>query len=234
MELPYWSCYCEENIHKACEILQSDLKAVTSHILLYAVFVSSPTRAVPLFCQRSSHRDDGLVIWDYHVILIKVVDDDSYVLDFDTTILANNEQLNVRDGCRKVDFIPFAEYADLTFHHSWSLPADLRRYFRVISSKDYLSTFASDRSHMLVVDDSGGGRSKYGKAPPPWPQICGSKAYVAGIFMNIDNYIEMMREDTIFDHGMKYGEVFTEEQFLKRFLNPMDDTYSYQAIDRVG
>ncbi|KAK9234871.1 N-terminal glutamine amidase-domain-containing protein [Lipomyces kononenkoae] len=231
MELPYWSCYCEENIYKACETLQSDLNTVTSDCLLYVVFISSSTRSVPLFCQRSSHRKDGLVIWDYHVVLIKVVNDISYVLDFDTTIRVKNEQLNVRDGFRKVEFIPFREYAESTFRHSLSLPADLRRYFRVISSKDYLSTFASDRSHMLVVDE--GGRNKYSKTPPPWLQICGSSACAAGIFMNIDSYIDMMNDgdkcndrSKILAYDMKYGEVLTEEQFLKRFLTSVDETHN--------
>ncbi|KAK9374233.1 N-terminal glutamine amidase-domain-containing protein [Lipomyces chichibuensis] len=231
MELPYASCYCEENIYQACKTLQSDLKTASPDYLLFVVFISSPTRAVPLFCQRSSWREDGFVIWDYHVVLVKVLDDKSHVLDFDTTIQADNMQLNVRDGLRRVDFVQFDEYAELTFRHSWSLPENFRRRFRVISAQDFLSSFASDRSHMLVLDESG--QSVYVKAPPPWPPICGPSAYTAGMLMNIDSFIGMVDhgnkltdQNGLEAHGISFGEVLTEEQFLDRFSTSRGDVHN--------
>ncbi|KAJ8100779.1 N-terminal glutamine amidase-domain-containing protein [Lipomyces tetrasporus] len=223
MELPYSSCYCEENIYEALEILQSQCTGA-GDCSLYSVFISSPTRAVPLFCQRSSPREDGQVIWDYHVVLLKVVKDMTYVLDFDTTIQADNEQLNVRDGLRRVEFLQFGEYAELTFRPSLSLPKNLQRNFRIIAAEDYLSSFASDRSHMLAPAETTQ-QQVYVNAPPPWPQICGANAAAAGVRMNIDSFIDVKldssklnRQHVLESQGMRFGEVLNQEQFLDRFL----------------
>jgi hypothetical protein len=73
----YTSCYCEENVWWLCESLRLYSATATAapafdmaHV--YAVFVSNPSRTVPLWKQRGAELaagaeppTDDFVIWDY-------------------------------------------------------------------------------------------------------------------------------------------------------------------------
>ncbi|GAB6019336.1 Protein N-terminal glutamine amidohydrolase, variant 2 [Chamberlinius hualienensis] len=105
---------------------------------------------VPLWCQKASKREGGLVIWDYHVILIKKLHQ-SVVYDLDSTLPF---------PCK------FLQYATCTFKSDEFLKNVFHRKFRVIEAELFLQGFASDRSHML---QSGSG--EWLKPPPTYPCI---------------------------------------------------------------
>lgn len=63
----YTACYCEENALLLSKRLAAAGAAPTGS--LYLIFVSNPRRQAPLWRQRSSSYEDGLVVWDYHVSL---------------------------------------------------------------------------------------------------------------------------------------------------------------------
>lgn len=96
--------------------------------------------------QRS--KDNGIVVWDYHVILLHSLPHSSSIYDFDT----------------RLSFpIPTIEY----FTHSFpnGIRPELIPLFRLIPLQSYLDYFSSDRSHML--SESG----EYLSPPPSWPII---------------------------------------------------------------
>jgi hypothetical protein len=84
----YTSCYCEENIYilakellrerelAQCKESESSRGKTCPEIgnnadQLFVVFISSVSKATPIWCQRSQ-RDtpDTPVMWDYHVVLL--------------------------------------------------------------------------------------------------------------------------------------------------------------------
>jgi hypothetical protein len=65
----YTACYCEENALLLARRLRASGAAPAA--LLWVVFISNPPRAVPLLCQRASSRPDGLVVWDYHALVVE-------------------------------------------------------------------------------------------------------------------------------------------------------------------
>lgn len=81
----YNSCYCEENVYKLIGKLVSD--GYAAHKDLWAVFISNPGKVIPLFKQKWSRGDEGLVFWDYHVILVQCHKEAEYVVwDLDSSL----------------------------------------------------------------------------------------------------------------------------------------------------
>lgn len=98
---PYTSCYCEENIYllaQAC-LASPDVEKYR----FFVVFISNHNKQVAVFQQKASRYIDNPelcypVIWDYHVILVKVPvlvtgpesarqeNLDSWVYDFDSRL----------------------------------------------------------------------------------------------------------------------------------------------------
>ena len=68
----YTSCYCEENVWKLCDKIRNtkNLIYLQEEDKAFVVFISNENRTVPLWRQSASEEEEGLVIWDYHVILI--------------------------------------------------------------------------------------------------------------------------------------------------------------------
>lgn len=128
----YTSCYCEENVWHLCKAVKDNHPSCV--IDCFCVFISNDDQTIPLWEQTASTRDDGLVVWDYHVIFIHKMPDGSFVYDLDT-------RLNF--PC------PFKIYLDNGVHSCESLKPQFHRMFRVISAEEFLTTFASDRSHMI-------------------------------------------------------------------------------------
>eukprot|EP01135_Chromosphaera_perkinsii_P010034 Nk52_evm69s1992 gene=Nk52_evmTU69s1992 len=161
--LIYTSCYCEENIWKLCEHLGETRVSNSEASVLdcagcefLVLFISNEGRRVVLLEQRNSQRPDGLVVWDYHCVLVvvkreeggKVAVHDSVVVDFDTRL-----------GL----VTPLIEYFGRSF--SPALPEDYQSCFRVVEAREFLRIFCSDRSHM--IDAMG----NYLAAPPNYPPI---------------------------------------------------------------
>lgn len=87
----------------------------------YVIFISNDNKTVPLWSQSSSKSEDGLVIWDYHVILIIKADQCSTVFDLDT---------NLPYPC------DYNSYSQDTFKSDDDILERFHRKFRVIPFED--------------------------------------------------------------------------------------------------
>jgi hypothetical protein len=135
--LPYQPFWCEENVwHLAA---RDDVGEGPRSV----VFVSNASQQVALWEQKASREPDGLVVWDYHVVL---------------RVGAMLWDLDTRSGCP----LDVGRWIDATFR-----PVDpaFAPRFRVVDAADYRRVFASDRRHMK--DAQGNWRAP----PPPWPAI---------------------------------------------------------------
>ena len=154
-ECSYTSCYCEENVYWLLKKFTTEERKEKRDFCYYAVVISNPSKAVPIFQQRAGKEEhEGLVVWDYHV----------FVLQASTKFRDNSESL-IWDLDTKLDF-PFGveEY----FEHSFpmlGLEGDEAIYFKVIDAATYLRDFSSDREHMK--DENGDWQSE----PPEYPCI---------------------------------------------------------------
>ncbi|XP_060596139.1 protein N-terminal glutamine amidohydrolase-like [Ruditapes philippinarum] len=179
----YTSCYCEENVWKlANEVKEKHSKELGN---CFCVFISNESQSIPLWEQAPSQREDGLVIWDYHVIFLHKAQDGSYIYDLDT----------------KLDFpCMFSHYIDRGIQSCDKFKKEFHRQFRVIPADEFLSTFASDRSHMLDED------GKWLKTPPSYPCIQTKDA-----INNIKDFISM-------DPEVGVGKIMDFWQFCDTFI----------------
>ncbi|KAJ1347196.1 Protein N-terminal glutamine amidohydrolase [Parelaphostrongylus tenuis] len=156
----YTKYYCEENVYRLCERIPVDKRQQ-----FLVVFISNPSKCVPLFAQRAS-TERPFVMWDYHVILLQQIECGvTLIWDLDTLLSF---------PCS------FDEYWNGTLRPpGWNIPENYSRYFRVIPCAHYITHFSSDRSHMKGEDGSW-------LAPPPvWAPI-----YRDGL-NNIQEFISM-------------------------------------------
>uniref|UniRef100_A0A1A8P9S3 Protein N-terminal glutamine amidohydrolase n=1 Tax=Nothobranchius rachovii TaxID=451742 RepID=A0A1A8P9S3_9TELE len=159
----YTSCYCEENVWKLCEFVQTARTAPLEQ--LFVVFISNDNRMVPLWKQKSGHADHP-VIWDYHVILLHV-DPQSEVLVYDL-----DSELSFPCNLRL--------YGSQALRSDRHIKPEYHRKLRVIPAESFLLNFASDRTHMKNPDGS------WKKPPPSYPPL-----KTAGCQMNLDDFISM-------------------------------------------
>ena len=151
----YTSCYCEENVFQICKnniIINEGMLEKER----YAVFISSPKRIVPIWKQKSCSDENGYVAWDYHVIYLEqnITSRQYFIYDFDS----------------RLSFpCTFEEYFNQSFLPIDTCPAHIKehQWFRVVNAKHFVSTFASDRHHMLKDDGK-----TYQMPPPKYPPIC--------------------------------------------------------------
>ncbi|KAJ3295608.1 hypothetical protein HDU79_008797 [Rhizoclosmatium sp. JEL0117] len=119
-------CYCEENTLLLLKQLLSQLPSGTKG---YAVFVSNPSKSIPIWHQTKGNP----VVWDYHVFAIIQSSTSFLVYDLDSTL-------------------PFPSTAEV--YSKLALPildpelTKYHRYYRVVGANEYIKTFASDRRHM--------------------------------------------------------------------------------------
>nr|CAG4641985.1 EOG090X0C0Q [Eurycercus lamellatus] len=162
----YTSCYCEENVWKICDGVRMNQPKFLDQF--FAVFISNSHQSIPLWCQKAGNiSEDGLVVWDYHVILVHKRDEESLVYDLDTVLPF---------PC------PFLQYGRATLREDEALQSRFQRFFRVIPATEFLEVFSSDRSHMKREDGS------WMKPPPTYPPIhCGPSTH------NFPSFISMVR-----------------------------------------
>ena len=129
----YQLFYCEENVWWLCQEPRfADAKS-------WVVFISNHARQCAVWQQRAADPGEP-VVWDYHVVLLV----EGMVWDLDT----------------RLGFpVSLDDYLRASFR---ALPPELSHLtprFRVVRRDEFVSTFATDRSHM---------RSDRGwRAPPP-------------------------------------------------------------------
>ncbi|GMH34480.1 hypothetical protein BSKO_02314 [Bryopsis sp. KO-2023] len=187
-ECIYTACYCEENVYKLVELLTA--RKIASLDELWVVFLSNPMKRFPLFCQRSSEREGGLVVWDYHVILIQRPPGGSAnVWDIDTT-LEFPCPIDTYAAEALAPF-PFAEF-DPSF----------KRFFRVVEGAVYKDAFASDRTHMIREDGS------FASPPPEYPCIVAKDLQT----MTLPQFWDMSKAN----NGL--GMIMDESSFISRFI----------------
>ncbi|KAH9503853.1 hypothetical protein Btru_063994 [Bulinus truncatus] len=179
----YTACYCEENVWKLCAHVKENCN-VSELLKCYSIFISNRAKKVPLWHQKASKNKERLVVWDYHVIFLYHDSSASLVYDLDTEL---------GFPCT------LKEYVTACIGDEYILKEEFWRMFRVIPADEYLSTFASDRSHMLNK------KNEWLAQPPPYPPI-----KCPGIDNNINEFISM-------DKSTNHGEVFNFQQFVDRF-----------------
>ncbi|CAI7897798.1 unnamed protein product [Closterium sp. NIES-54] len=206
-DFTYTSCYCEENVYLLCRSLVS--RGVAHVDDLAVVFISNPDRKVPMWCQKAGmcRADDnsgsegggggeeqGLVVWDYHVIAIHVKHINGarggdrggsegsrcrkwYVWDLDTVLAFPS---------LATEYVRRALWAG----RSSLLPLQdtYQRFYRVVSASNYFSFFASDRSHMRDTITN-----MWLASPPKYPCIHSQD----GESNRLESYIRMSPADTV-------------------------------------
>jgi len=141
----YTANYCEENIWHLCQ--HPSLSGYSKQVLI----ISNSLKNCPFYAQKSA-QGYSPVWWDYHVILLASKGGAHWLYDFDST-LPLPSSLN--------------DYLNHTFPNSenW-LQKDLP-FFKAIPAEDYVSSFSSDRSHMIDI------AGNWIFTPPIWSPIAG-------------------------------------------------------------
>uniref|UniRef100_A0A1B6G201 Protein N-terminal glutamine amidohydrolase n=1 Tax=Cuerna arida TaxID=1464854 RepID=A0A1B6G201_9HEMI len=181
----YTPHYCEENIWMLAKKIQE--RNPEKLKFCYPVFISNENNHIPLWRQRVGKDEDGLVVWDYHVIMVYYNEEASWVYDFDTQLKFPT---------------PFSEYSKETFKSDEIVNPSFHRFFRVIPAESYLKFFSSDRSHMKR-------NGLWIKPPPEYPPLRNSEES-----HNLEQYISMKSESS---EVTKFGYVFTLNSFIEKF-----------------
>ena len=139
----HWPFYCEENIWHLCaehaHLPEAQVCLVTGH-----------GEEVAMWAQRQGRGSQGLVAWDYHVLLVTPGPDGWQVHDPDSQL-----------GCP----VSAAAYAAGTWPDRERVRQEYQPRFRVMSAAVYRREFRSNREHMRKRDGS------WHRQPPPWPLI---------------------------------------------------------------
>lgn len=186
----YTKCYCEENVWKLCEKLISHHYFNNQETTVYAAFISNSTKSVALWSQTSGDpNNNGLIVWDYHVVTVVIGAQNSVVYDLDSTL-------------------PFPcslqDYISQTFHPEFELKKRYKQYIRMVPAIHFLAKFSSNRSHMQKSDGSW-------LAPPPnYPCILSSHNPTS----NIDKFWSMSQSN-----DSSFGEVYSLQGLIKSFVH---------------
>ena len=179
--------YCEENIWHLCQTFPSQ----TPRPLV--LFISNPGRTV-LFCNQRAGDERGIVVWDYHVVLL-ASGTEWQVWDLDA-------KGGYPQACSTYLAQAFPHLWESTSRSSpptmtgdWNVPTTFAPSFRVVPAETYSRMFASDRRHMRD------GNHQWTQSPPPWPCI--------GQGHTLDEFIDVERRT--------HGEVLDFEGFFERY-----------------
>ena len=166
----YQAFYCEENIWQLAKQRDESEGEVW--------FVINPEKSVAMAMQQAA-KDQAFLVWDYHVIYYSPTEG---IFDLDTLCDFPCEPQQYLQA----SFLDFLPYLDEKY----------APYFRVVSARDYLAEFSSDRTHML--NELG----DYTATPPSWSRI-GKRSNLTA-YHNFDD--------------KQYGEIFNLAQLTGRFL----------------
>lgn len=165
----YATCFCEENIyHLAQELLmnQIDCQQIES-CKLYVVFLGSVGQTTPIWMQKSSEDWNDPVVWDYHVVLLRIYVDG---------VSPNGSKALIYDFDSTLQFpVDASHYIISSLRPQIRLSKEFEQHCRIVPAQIFLDHFASDRSHMATS----------GKQYPSWNAIKGPKAQCD---MNLSDY----------------------------------------------
>ncbi|KAI8611707.1 N-terminal glutamine amidase-domain-containing protein [Chytriomyces sp. MP71] len=198
-------CYCEENVLLLLKHLLSSEMYAPQIASLHAVFISNPTKSVPIWHQTRGNP----VVWDYHVFAmgsLSLADGKSQrlVLDLDSTL-------------------PFP--TTLSSYLQLALPriqaqdpgtdvSRFHRFYRVVPAAEFMATFASDRRHMRRSDPEFAELIQWNAAPPDYPPF---KTDTSDF--NLDMYWTMGSEYVGIDGPFGLGRVYDEDVFREAFYD---------------
>ncbi|GAA5904998.1 uncharacterized protein JCM6883_004933 [Sporobolomyces salmoneus] len=211
---PYTPYYCEENVYKLVQALQSSSEVQAT----WGCFVSNLDQRAILFNQKASRvgiEQGSWVIWDYHVFVVAAVKQ------------GDGERLVVIDRDSKLgEIVDFEDYIERTFYGSLFreriLDPSLESRIRIVPGLDLLQNFASDRSHMLRDTDpspsvqSTKPSQDYIHPAPPYPAICGPTARQNGESHNLRTHFLDMRLGDERDTG-RFGTVLANSTELLKY-----------------
>ena len=184
---PLFARVSEENVYQLCQRLLQEREAHKQRrapeedvdIDVYAVFISNEEERVLMYEQQSGDQHRGRIVWDYHVICITRTRSPSPASASPTSTSPSTSSLPpflsphpsrscslVYDLDSRLPFpCPFSLYVQRALLPAFSHSPSLHPLFRVAPAPLLLSTFASDRSHML--NDKG----EWLAPPPAWPPL---------------------------------------------------------------
>jgi hypothetical protein len=142
-QIDYAAFYCEENIWRLCQ------NPALADMDCDVVFISNHARQCALWGQRAGRSGDGLVLWDYHVVLLARGEQGAQIWDLDAMA-----------GCP----LAFEAWWEASWPRVVTAPRAMRPLFRVVARARFVEVFSSDRGHMCA-----GG--VWSAAPPAWPRI---------------------------------------------------------------
>ncbi|KAL6530467.1 hypothetical protein OROMI_028356 [Orobanche minor] len=187
--------YCEENVYFLCKKLVDDGIAKSDGSDLY----------IPLWHQKASHRADGVILWDYHVISVQKRKESNLphlVWDLDSSLPFPS---------------PLPTYVAETIRPSFKLFSEFQRVFRIVHAPIFLRSFASDRRHMK---DSAG---NWLNPPPSYEAIVAQD----GTTHNLNEYMEMSSSDVVESIGADTIEtVLTQKLGVLVSDSQLDDFFS--------
>ncbi|KAG8371958.1 hypothetical protein BUALT_Bualt12G0016900 [Buddleja alternifolia] len=163
--------YCEENVYFLCKKLSEEGIAKSDGSDLFVVFISNEKKQA----RKASHRADGVILWDYHVICVQKGKESNLphlVWDLDSTLPFPS---------------PLATYVAETIRPSFQLFSEFQRVFRIVHAPIFLRCFASDRRHMK--DPAG-----EWVFPPPSSEVIVAED---GTVHNLNEYMEMSSLDVV-------------------------------------
>ena len=129
--LTYTPLFCEENIWKLIE----SLKLNTEIAPLDVLFLINESNSIALFNQKKSNNKQP-VIWDYHVVLSAIHNDQFIILDFDS----------------KLEFpCDLSTYFNSTFRLDIEIPATYKTQLKPIDANLFYNSFTSNREHMRGI-----------------------------------------------------------------------------------
>lgn len=161
-------------MYKLCKKLCAAGTAVAEGSDLFVVFISNDKKQIPLWHQKASHRADGVILWDYHVICVqrKRNEESPQVWDLESTLPCPS---------------PLKSYVAETFCPSFQLFSEFQRFYRIVHAPIFLRHFASDRRHMKDSDGN------WTAQPPPYDPIVAED----GAVHNLNEYMEIHGTDVM-------------------------------------
>ncbi|KAK7267306.1 hypothetical protein RIF29_19975 [Crotalaria pallida] len=201
--------YCEENVYLLCKNLSCKGIANTEGSDLFVVFISNEKKQIPLWYQKTSKRADGIVLWDYHVICVKIGHGGGppQVWDLDSSLPFPS---------------PLASYVSESIRPSFQLFSDYNRLFRVVHGPMFLRCFASDRRHMKDSDGN------WIHEPPPHEPIVAED----GTVHNLNDYINISAADATSDISSVKDAIFTQEHGVVIKENQLEELFSVISLEQ--
>ncbi|KAG6580833.1 Protein N-terminal glutamine amidohydrolase, partial [Cucurbita argyrosperma subsp. sororia] len=194
--------YCEENVYFLCKKLCTNRMDDATGADLFVVFISNEKKQIPLWHQKASKREDGLVLWDYHVICVQRKTEGEFpfiVWDLDSTLPLP---------------IPLGSYVSQAIRPSFQISPEYQRLFRIIHAPIFFRHFASDRRHMK--DSNGNWIAK----PPDYEAIVAED----GTIHNLYEYMEIKAADVFTNNIDVKDAVFSQK--LGAVANDLEEFFS--------